>query len=399
MSLKLKKSNQIWLLSNRNHVHTTQLFYFRFILLTLSSIRSGFGFETNFQCEERGASPDFVESVKDFSRDVTFFNDRKKSNLDLSTLGLGFVNEDFFQTTFSDFKFLNLSRNNVKSLQLKFMRSFRLVENLDVSSNCLTTLGVADQEILKNLIIINFENNLIRNIHPLAFSNLTKLECINLSNNKLIRFIAESFSIRKILLCNNQLTQIVIHSEENVRKTVSLFDAQNNQIRIFQVELDIDNLILSNNKIETNEYFSIRHVYETLDLSYNRIENLNMSLFDCAANIIVNNNKINQIPDTCPPKKYNRIQRLDLSDNNISVFRYRMLLDCMPELEYINIINNNIPEVTLKLAKHLFNVNGIKSRVFRNETLGYRCVRNESSEETQDYPDICCRVLKCLGLL
>lgn len=176
-----------------------------------------------------------------------------------------------------------------------------------------------------------------------------------------------------------------------------MFDARNNKIRIFQVELDIDNLLLSNNNIQIDEYFSVRYVYETLDLSYNNIKSFNMSLFDCTFNLILNNNQITQAPDTCP-KKYTRIHKLNLSDNLISILRYRKLLDCMPELEFINIANNQIAETTLKLAKQIFNVNNIKSKVFRNETQVFRCEPSrDSSEETNDSQEVCCKKTSCMS--
>lgn len=339
------------------------------LILIVTCLKVIFGFDTEFDCREGPFPKEFIDSAKDFALEsANFFDDQKSESLDLSTVGLGFVEEDFFSRSYT-FKSFNLSRNNVRTLQLPYWRHFRMVTKLDLSNNCITTIDLPDREvILTRLVSLNLQNNLIKHIHPFAFSNLTELQEINLSHNKLARFLAASFSAGKIYLNNNRISQIVIDSEETNRKTVSVFDARNNSIIIFQVALGIDNLLLAHNRIQINEYFSIQYVYEVLDLSYNHISNFNWEMFSMTSHVILANNHIKQVNETCTDKKYVRVKKLDLSGNFIKILRYRMLLYCMPNLSSISLLGNDIDVQILKKAKHLFDVNNIQSVVFRNET-------------------------------
>lgn len=340
-----------------------------FLIVASAKFIIGFEFGTQFDCREGPFPSEFVGSVKDFAVETTnFFDEQDSVGLDLSTIGLGFVEDDFLWKNYR-FKNLNLSSNNIRNLQLPYWRHFSKVTKLDLSHNCVTSIDLVDRDtLISRLVSLNLQNNLIRYIHSFAFSNLTELQELNLSYNKLTRFLAASFSVGKIYLNNNQISQIVIDSEVTNRKTVSVFDARNNSIIIFQVALGIDNLLLAHNNIQINDYFSIQYVYEVIDLSYNHISEFEWEMFSMTSNVNLSHNRIKRVNETCSDKKYVRIKKLDLSGNFISFLRYRMLLYCMPNLSSINLLGNEIDVGILKRAKHLFDVNNIQSVVFRNES-------------------------------
>jgi Leucine-rich repeat (LRR) protein len=164
-----------------------------------------------------------------------FFNRRDTPNLDLSTIGLGFVSDvNFLARSYQHFLSLNLSMNVVKKIDITFLLRFPNVQTLDLSRNCLETLDVNDQLSFRNLLVLNISHNLISSVHPFTFSNLS-LEILDLSYNRLIRFWVADYEINQLFINDNKISQIEIDSGHF--KEMKVLNANNNKLRIFQVQL------------------------------------------------------------------------------------------------------------------------------------------------------------------
>lgn len=163
------------------------------------------------------------------------FNRRATPNLELSTIGLGFVeDQSFLERSYQHFLSLNLSMNVMRKIDITFLLRFPNVQTLDLSRNCLTSLDVKDQLSFRNLLVLNLSNNLITSVHPFTFSNLS-LDTLDLSHNNLIRFWVADYEINQLFINNNKISQIEIDSGHF--KELKLLDASNNKIRMFQVRI------------------------------------------------------------------------------------------------------------------------------------------------------------------
>lgn len=167
-------------------------------------------------------------------REVADYSNRRETpDLDLSTTGLGFIDgSQYLARSYQHYLSLNLSRNVIKTIDLRFLLRFPNIQSLDLSLNCLTSIDMKHRLVFTHLQFLNISDNLITNIHPFAFSNIS-LDTLDLSHNRLIRFWASDYEINQLYINNNKLSQVEIDSGHY--KEMKLLDASANKIRIFQV--------------------------------------------------------------------------------------------------------------------------------------------------------------------
>ena len=290
-----------------------------------------------------------------------YFNRIRKPDLDLSTLGLGFVDDkNFLVQNYPNFLSLNLSMNVIKNIDVSFVVRFPEIQVLDFSKNCLTTLDVFHRSIFFNLQHLNISNNLITHVHPFTFSNLS-LEYVDVSHNRLLRFWAADYELKQLHLNDNKITQIEIDSKHF--KEMKLLDARNNQIRILQVNVDFEDLLLSNNQLILDEYFLIRNVYGTLDLSRNKIDEFDWKIIGCVTNLNLSYNRLMSLE--CSSKRFQRVERLNLDGNLLCNFSQLVnITTCLPNLKFISIMNNRLSGVAKIKVKTCLTSLGVKSQVF-----------------------------------
>jgi Leucine-rich repeat (LRR) protein len=230
-----------------------------------------------------------------------YFDLQKIQNLDLRGIGLGFLSEEELAgNSYKNIITLNLSQNVMKKVSSSLILRYPKLQNLDVNSNCLTSLNVQDRIAFNNLLTLNLSRNSISNINPFVFSNIS-LEIVDLSFNLLLKFLAADFEIKQLHITDNKLTQIEIDSKHH--KELKLLDASNNDLKIFQINVDLNNLVLSGNQLTMDEYFSIRNVYGTLDLSRNHISEFNWKYITCTTNLNLAHNYITVFQVECPANK------------------------------------------------------------------------------------------------
>lgn len=324
-------------------------------------------FATNFDCKELKQPPEFVSDVKNFVRETAnFFNRQSEPDLDLSTIGLGFIqNGNFMLRTYHKFLSLDLSRNVIRKIEPKFIQKFPTIQNLDLSRNCLTSILDSDRLAFLELHSLNLSRNLITQVHALTFANLT-LDTLDLSHNLLIRFWSADYEISQLFLNDNKITQIEIDSKHF--KEMKILNASNNKIRMFQVSVDFEDLILTNNHLTLDEYFSIRSVYGTLDLSKNHINEFDWKIISCVTNLNLSSNRLSIFRLECPSKRFPRMERLNLNRNFLCTFeKFVDIKNCLPNLKLISLVNNRLTSSERVKIKGNFSSINVKSLIYEHE--------------------------------
>lgn len=230
-----------------------------------------------------------------------YFDLKKIPTLDLSGVGLGFLSEqDLSGKSYKNIMTLNVSQNVLKDVRFSLVLRYPKLQDLDLNTNCLTSLDIQHRIVFENLLTLNLSRNSISYINPFVFSNIS-LEIVDLSFNRLLSFLAADFEIKQLHITDNKLTQIEIDSKHH--KELKLLDASNNDLKIFQINVDLNNLVLSGNQLTMDEYFSIRNVYGTLDLSRNHISEFNWKHITCTTNLNLAHNYITVFQVECPANK------------------------------------------------------------------------------------------------
>lgn len=328
-------------------------------------------FATNFKCNESKQSDEYVTDVKIYVNEMSeYFNKRSTPNLDLSTIGVGFLSdEDLDGKSYREILSLNLALNVLKKISFTLILRYPNVQNLDLSQNCLTTLDAKHRIIFQNLSSLNVSRNLIVSIHPFTFSNLSSLEVVDLSYNQLLRFLAADFEIHQLHINDNKLIQIEIDSSHH--KELKLLDASNNNLKIFQINVDFNNLILSGNQLTMNdEYFSIRNIYGTLDLQKNHIDEFDWKYISCVTtNLDLSHNKITMLNvANCPLKRFQRLKRLNLDGNFLCNQIKINVTKCFPNLKFISLKGNRLNKAQKVNIKSSFTKMRVKSQIFEYDS-------------------------------
>ncbi|CAO1435957.1 unnamed protein product [Diamesa tonsa] len=324
-------------------------------------------FPTHFDCRESNYPDEYITDVKEYVKESSeFLNYKKTPVLDLSTLGLGFVVNNFLTKNYEHILTLNVSRNNIKTLNT-MLNYYPNIQELDISNNCLISLNIEHRKLVMNraLVNINFSNNLIKDIHPFFFSSLS-LEFIDLSNNRLTRFLAANYEINQLLLNNNKISQIVIDAEH--RKELRLLDASHNSVRIVQANVDFETLLLKDNRVQLDDYFEIRNV-RTLDLSQNQIDNFNWQIMSYITNLNLSLNRLTTISGWCSKGlRYPRVEKLNLNGNAFCHFDNIVNITyCLPNLKFISLLNNKFNRKTQEVVKSMITSMNVKSQLYDND--------------------------------
>lgn len=160
---------------------------------------------------------------------------------------------------------------------------------------------------------------------------------------------------------------------------MKLFDASHNYIRIFKTSVDFENLLLSNNSLIMDDYFFIRNVYGTLDLSYNHIIEFNWKIINCVKDIKIAFNRISNFNVECPTKRYLNVKRLNIDDNYLCNFDLSSNLgECLPNLKFLSLLNNRLNIAAKNKTKQELTKLCVKSQVY-----DYDCFSQSDEDENK----------------
>jgi Leucine-rich repeat (LRR) protein len=308
-----------------------------------------------------------VADVKIYVNEVCeYFDKRSTPSVDLSTIGIGFLQDDDLagsnSASFRHITSLNLSLNVIKSLSFGLLLRYPNLLDLDVSRNCLISLDAKHRILFQGLTTLNASHNLITSVHPFVFSNIS-LEVVDLSHNHLLRFLAADFEIKQLHITDNRLTQVEIDSGHH--KELKLLDASNNNLKIFQLNVDFNNLILSSNQLTMDEQFSIRNVYGTLDMSRNHISEFSWKFTSCVTNLDISYNHMAAFRVDCPAKRFQRLKRLNLDGNFLCNLNEAFnMTRCFPNLKFITAMFNRLSKAQRIEIKSALRKMKVKSQMF-----------------------------------
>uniref|UniRef100_A0AC34GPY6 Ig-like domain-containing protein n=1 Tax=Panagrolaimus sp. ES5 TaxID=591445 RepID=A0AC34GPY6_9BILA len=177
----------------------------------------------------------------------------------------------------------NLEELTITHCGLKNLHSFPKLlslKTLDLSHNELTTLEISKQATFRNLIYLNVKNNSLKLLSHDAFSFFPNLEEIHLQFNKIFSVDWEAFRLIKLRFLYLQNNYLPIISEHMLRFTPNLevLDLSHNQLTFvqsssFYTAQRLSSINLNNNRIQQFKYDSFMTLDQIrwLDLSFNNM--------------------------------------------------------------------------------------------------------------------------------
>jgi len=240
------------------------------------------------------------------------------------------------QIKFNQLKELDLSENDIESIEPLCDAKLPFLEFLNLSNNKIKNIEPFGQIIFKKLKYLFIQNNQIEKIDVLIVPEFPTLEILRLDNN---RIEENSSSFRELLVLYNQPKNILIKNTAEVDKIRSNFSINNEEtievggtekgdlilkylLIIVSSNNKIRKLNLSGKKIENPSILNrIQFNFlEELDLSVNNIKNLNFLKKMKAKylkRLYLNNNKINNLSLLYNIKRYfGHLEILTFNNNN-----------------------------------------------------------------------------------
>ncbi|XP_066957994.1 toll-like receptor Tollo [Macrobrachium rosenbergii] len=198
-------------------------------------------------------------------------------------------------------KTMDITKNEIVSIQPFLFRNLRNLEHLDISVNKLNGLSEGSFNGLSNLQTLNLSNNYIRTLSVGSFNGIPNIKTIIVSKNEL-----------------NDINGIFAGLEH-----LEVLDLSENNIKMFDyafIPRLLIKLILKRNRIQKlGNFFKVHGILtlEVIDASHNTIQKLTeVSLPNTIKEVILHDNEISVIlPNTFRDK--NALQVLDIRMNSL----------------------------------------------------------------------------------
>lgn len=232
----------------------------------------------------------------------------------------------FHKKTFSRLKYVDLSGNQIQSLDVSRIQRLR---ELSLARNSIRHLNGNVFQGLQDLRKLDLSSNNIMNLSKSAemFSNLFQLTLLDLSNNSIYDIPRHMFySLGNLLYLNmahNKLFVLPFQAFESMQM-VEVIDLSNNLLVSFLDNFFIHNsrlkvLHLQNNRlhgINKNSLYGLKELH-TLDLSNNRITHIDRNSFDTLDGLRFLNLSQNGIEELSPIVflQLKQLQTIDMSNN------------------------------------------------------------------------------------
>lgn len=253
---------------------------------------------------------------------------RRLLHLDMSRNKLKIVRSNTF-AELENLDILNLNGNNITYIHNDAFVGLMNLKYLHLNHNKMKTLLADSFKHLTNLKILYLENNRIREIHPVAFNNLRNLNYLYLNNNSLSYLVQYNFkqlsSLVDLQLRYNSLSEIQTSSFNGLAGLKFLYLGQNNLSKIQPYgliglnSLLILDIIGNNFKQFSLDNFKNMNSLTTIWLERNKLRNIT----------------INEDSDSLPA-----LRVLDLIENNLKTFDYKLLYEKLPNLQDVLVGKN-----------------------------------------------------------
>ncbi|XP_058058200.1 carboxypeptidase N subunit 2-like isoform X2 [Anopheles bellator] len=185
---------------------------------------------------------------------------------------------------------LLLSQNKLQTLPGYVFFPLTALSTINLASNELRVLEEGLFSTNAHLTIIELQNNQICTVDENVFyseanSQLSSLEYIILSDNNITEIDIPNVRVSNLILSNNRIKHIHVSSE------VHYLQAENNRISSIAfdnvAEAKLQQLRLKNNSISSLEVIGRLQKLETLDVSYNSLDPLNLTTFGMLKHLTV----------------------------------------------------------------------------------------------------------------
>lgn len=275
----------------------------------------------------------------------------------LQTLDLtGNKIEEIEKNAFSkliNLEYLTLSENKITTITEETFKELVKLNSLRLDSN---KLQIIEENFFKNnleLTEIRLDSNEIITIENKAFDNLLKLKTLNLASNRLHKVNVQNTNLEKLLLPYNQLTHI------DLNKNMKSFYAPYNKLKSinFNGNTNLLEIKLRQNDFTNISNFSTLLNLEILDLSYNSLNELEISTFARMTNLIKINLEFTNI--TSNSLSYGtfghniNLTNMDLSYNNLQHIDFN-IFNAVSQLTHLKIDGNNLTEIPVESLKVTF---------------------------------------------
>ena len=240
--------------------------------------------------------------------------------------------EQLVRGSFANFtclKYLFLERNNL-TVERGSFEGCSSVERIQLNNNHLYDLTKETMEGLSDvLLVMLIDNSEVREIQPMAFEDLTRLQFLSLKDNKLTTPPCQAFSadndLQSLYLSGNMISTLPNGCFEEFTRVTKLY-LNNNPLEdvnglAFRGLSELTYLDLRNTSLTRvpTGIFSYTHNVETLQLPYNKIEHLSNRDFvglSRLKNLYLENNRLVTIHHQSF-EFMNSLEILDLSNNMI----------------------------------------------------------------------------------
>ncbi|XP_036447582.1 leucine-rich repeat-containing G-protein coupled receptor 6 [Colossoma macropomum] len=225
--------------------------------------------------------------------------------VDCSELGLSAVPSDISPFT----SYLDLSMNNISSIQPNTFQNLPFLTELRLSGNQLRTISGSALHGLKNLKVLMLQNNQLERLDSADPWDLPNLLSLRLDANLIVEVLAQTFSgmrsLRHLWLDDNALTEVPVSALSELSALQAMTLALNRITHIPDHAFrNLSNLVvlhLHNNQIFSlgqNSFEGLRSL-ETLELNFNALQEFPVAIRALAKlqELGFHNNNIRAIPE------------------------------------------------------------------------------------------------------
>ncbi|CAG9834830.1 unnamed protein product [Diabrotica balteata] len=256
-----------------------------------------------------------------------------------------------------DIRHLTIHNSSLSVVEEASLSSIgRMLTQLDVSQNSLTTVPSAAFKNLDQLLILNMNHNKVTGLHAKAFQGLNTLEILTLYENKITNIDTEAFvglekKLKRLNLGANGLTKVPQPSLA-ILDMLKKLEMQENRISEikegdFEGLKNLDSLGLAHNKLKKvpAKVFSHLTMLNSLELDGNNIDTIDPKAFvGLEGNLQylrLGDNNIHTIP-TDALKELHRLRHLDLRSNNITYIAEDAFSGYGDSITFLNLQKNDI---------------------------------------------------------
>lgn len=253
--------------------------------------------------------------------------------LDLSYNNIQIVPTDYGPNRFTMLASLNISHNNICSLESECFKNITQLQTLNLNNNRIPSVTASIFRYLKTLIVLDLSYNAIASIDANSFLNLRKLKLLNLAGNKLSTITFDGLVSLKLLdLSKNAITII--------------------DLNIFSGTPNLQVLNVSSNNLHTfrtQSFFTNISKLSELDISNNNITELHVYYATSLQKLNATGNRIASVHLLGA----SALEILDLSNNTLTEF---FAIGALAALRQFRLAHNNlnsIQSILLKIPKDL----------------------------------------------